>query len=220
MVWLTFNPTPVNAGKNPQLIQSSQTVSRLHQKSRNSAVKIIGINGGHGSGTYVQIGNQFGVLTARHVAEMDSIFIIESEHDSSVGTAVYLSSHHDIAFIQTSRLHGMRAISIENLKPFNHKIGETVIYSGFPSSYSTLTSTGIISGFEESYNAVICQGFAWPGSSGSGVFTSNGNLVGIVYAVGVETYVVPEIIETLVYVAPLSEDEILNIRRSLERQGE
>lgn len=212
---LTFNPKAVKADS-PELIQSSQTVSRIHQQSRSSSVKVSGINGGHGSGTYIQIGNRYGVITARHVAEGDSLFIIENDGQAAVGRAVYLSNNHDIALIETGRLRNTTPVKLGDIEAFDYEIGETVVYSGFPSSYDKLTSTGIISGYQRDHNAVICQGFAWPGSSGSGVFTQGGNLVGVVYAVGVERYAVPEIIETLVYIAPLSDREIRNMRRALE----
>lgn len=208
------------AGETPELIQSSQTVSRLHQKSRNSAVKVRGINGSHGSGTYIKIGNRYGVLTARHVIESDTLFIVEGEGDSAVGRVVYSSEKNDIALIEIAGLRNASPINIGDIEIFDYEFGETVIYSGYPSSYDKLTSTGIVSGYERSENAVICQEFAWPGSSGSGVFNEGGDLVGVLYAVGVETFYVPEIIETLVYVVPLDRLEIVSIRRALEENRE
>jgi S1-C subfamily serine protease len=131
---------------------------------------------------------------------------------------VYVSEDYDIAVLSVPRINDLTAASINSLDLEDWVIGSEVVYTGYPSSYSRLTSTGFVSGTAINYSgSVLVQGFVWPGSSGAGVFDSNGKLVGLVWALGVESFAGrPQALETLVYVCPLNREEVEKIKNTLK----
>ena len=76
-------------------------------------------------------------------------------------------------------------------------------YTGYPNGLGPLTFRGAIAGLsEESY--LYLHSYAWPGSSGSGVFSYDGNLIGILIALNVGfTGAGYDVLEDLVIVTPL-----------------
>jgi hypothetical protein len=99
-------------------------------------------------------------------------------------------------------------------------VGEEVTYTGFPSHHDLLTIDGVIAS-EEDGNLVM-HSYAWPGSSGSGVFDMRGNFVGVVRAVdvGVWSYQLPpQLVEDMVWIAPSWGITRAEIRTHLRRRG-
>ena len=77
-------PTPGNI-ETPTIIKSStEIIKRFHKISRNSAVKVVGFNGGHGSGSYVKINGEYFVITAKHVVDNGWLFVIQGTGTESV----------------------------------------------------------------------------------------------------------------------------------------
>ena len=210
-------PTRIEA---PTIIKSStEIIKRFHKISRSSAVKVIGFNGGHGSGSYVKINGEYFVITAKHVVDNGWLFVIQGTGTESViGQVIYRSSNQDLALLRIPKMNSRKTADVvaTNMKEF--KVGDEVVYTGFPSSYELLTSVGIVSGYEEIYGAILLQGWAWPGSSGSGVLDENGKLVGVVVAIGKEyTYSTPQLIETLVYIIALNEKEFNAMKQAARK---
>jgi S1-C subfamily serine protease len=203
--------------ESPKIIKSSNTVVKKHQKiSRNSAVKVITMNGGHGSGTYVKFKNHYLIITAGHVVDNGPIYAVEGGGGEVVlGQLIYRSKNSDIGILKVPSMNSRKHINFKATENSELKIGDEVVYSGFPSSYDLLTSAGLISGQEESYNAVILQGFAWPGSSGAGVIDNSGKIRGVIVAVGVERFAGLQILETLVYIHTLKETDIEAVKEIL-----
>lgn len=201
-----------------------------HRASRNSSVKVQKlaalptqeetIVAGHGSGTYFKFNGSFFILTAAHVVDEQSIMLVTSEDTfATTGQVVYVSQIYDLAILSVPRIRGLRPANISALDTEDWIVGNEVVYTGFPSSYNLLTSTGFVSGMSRSYNnSILIQGFAWPGSSGAGVFNENGNLIGLIWALGVEHFRGrAQALETLVYVCPITENEWEKIRETLRK---
>lgn len=203
----------------PKIYKSSSSVVKKHQKiSRNSAVKVMTMDGGHGSGTYVKFKDHFLIITAGHVVDSGVIYAVEGAGGEVVlGQLVYISKTSDVGILKVPFMKSRKAADFKAADHSDLKVGNEVVYSGFPSSYDFLTSAGHIAGYEKNYNAVLIQGFAWPGSSGAGVIDESGKVRGVVVAVGVERFGGPQILETLVYIHTLSAadlDAVKNILKS------
>tara|TARA_B100000029_G_scaffold510051_1_gene600658 strand:- start:2226 stop:2936 length:711 start_codon:yes stop_codon:yes gene_type:complete len=203
--------------KSPEIIKTSTNIIKQHQKiSRESAVKVIGLEGGHGSGAYVKLNGQYFVITAKHVVGRDWLFLIEgsNKEESVVGQVVYRSPTKDIALLRVPRLKNRKPAKLQETEQKDMSIGEELVYSGYPSSYELLTSSGIVSGYENWGESVLVQGWAWPGSSGSAVFNEDGNVVGLVIAIGLERFRgSAQLIETLVYVVTIDKEEMKAIKK-------
>ena len=195
----------------PEIIKTSSNIIKQHQKiSRASAVKVVGMEGGHGSGAYVKINGQYFIITAKHVVRDDWLFFIEGENkEAVVGQVIYRSEKKDIALIKIPKLRSKKAANLKTTQQHDLRVGDEVVYSGFPSTYELLTSSGSVSGYETWGESVLVQGWAWPGSSGSAVFNEDGNIIGLVVAVGRERYrTTPTLIETLVYIVTIDKEEM------------
>ena len=204
-----------------EIINSSNLIVNGNQKiSRESAVKVSTLYGGHGSGTLVKIGKHYIVITAGHVASNNFIFSVQGERGETViGELIYISSRADLAAIKVPRLVSRKPAKLKQTNSLKDlKVGSPVVYTGYPSSYELLTSVAMVSGYEPDYNSVILQGFAWPGSSGSGVFDRDGKMRGVVVAVGAESLsgIGRQLLETLVYIHPIHEEDIKNIKGILK----
>ena len=203
-----------------EIINSSNLiVNGIQRTSRNSAVKVTNIlYGGHGSGTYTKIGKHYVVITAAHVVRGNVLFAIQGENgETVVGQVVYSSTTADVAILKVPRMTSRKAASFKSTENKDFEVADVVVYTGYPSAYELLTSVGMVAGYEPEYNAILLQGFAWPGSSGSGVFDSSGKLRGVVVAIGVEKTgkETRQLLETLVYIHALNENDINEIERIL-----
>ena len=83
---MLFLPLPTLADAIDQniVLSSNTTVRQFHQESRSSAVKVV-TQRGHGSGSYIKIGRNFYVLTARHVVDAQNIVVIQAGAEAIAG---------------------------------------------------------------------------------------------------------------------------------------
>lgn len=148
-------------------------------------IKAFGDNHGvtSGSGNYMQIDGKKFVLTALHVVhDREDIFIIEKSGANHIAKLKYADPSRDIAILEISRsLKYTKAIEYRNVKS-NH-IGREVFYCGHPENTSFMNFKGIIGGKINQW--LMLNIFAWPGSSGSVIFDSEGNVIGVVSAVSI-----------------------------------
>ena len=203
-----------------EIINSSNLIVNGSQRaSRDSAVKVTDIfYGGHGSGTYARIGRHYVVFTAAHVVRGNVLFAVQGENgEMVVGQVIYASTTADVAILKVPQMTSRRPANFRATANEDFEVGDTVVYTGYPSAYELLTSVGMVSGYQPDYNAILLQGFAWPGSSGSGVFDSRGRLRGIVVAIGVERTgrETRQLLETLVYIHALNQADVEEIERIL-----
>ena len=201
-----------------------------HRISRNAAVRVqldYGWTMIQGSGTYFKWKGERMVVTAAHLFAFGGDRVLESEafittpQEKVLGKLVYIDKQVDIAVFAVPSLPSRRAASFHRAD--GYEIGETAIYSGFPGPNKLLTFDGTLSG--EGYGTDIAMhSFAWPGSSGSGVFNEKGEFVGVVVAIMVGGGPGgPQLIGSVVYVAPsaLIDSSYLlsNLRKAKEKKN-
>jgi S1-C subfamily serine protease len=189
--------------------------------ARSAAVRVV-TPSGRGSGTYAKIGGHYVVITAQHVVKDEPIVIVEGRNGEYVyGEPILHGITTDVAIILVPEINSRIAIDYKPMKKprnIDRLIGKEVTYSGFPGSHDILSVDGKIMSYERDH--IIIHSYAWPGSSGSGVFDMRGRLIGVVSAVdvGVWNYFAPpQLVEDVVWVAPvwdITEDDIDDHLRS------
>ena len=164
--------------------------SKVELKVRNAAVRVW-TGGGHGSGSYlVHKGFHF-VLTAQHVANgpIGMSYLVGKDDEMVLTTLVYSDAGDDIAVLFVSE-------QFKTIKPMKYKptkkianVSERVTYSGFPSSHKLMTIRGRVAGYEdkeESGRQIILHTYGWFGCSGSVIYNSSGEVVGVLWGVDAE----------------------------------
>ena len=217
---MAFFPSSTNSQTppGPVIIDGTEEVifTTSQRASRNSAVKVEGLEHGHGSGTYFTLNNHHLIITARHVIDRSEIFYISTTSGEKViGQVVWKSQTRDLAVLKIPQLTTRAPITLH--KTNNLDIGDEVTYTGYPAGYELLTTRAHVSGYSTAYRATLLQGFVWFGYSGSGVFDSSGRLRAIIVAVASESWRgTPQLLETLVYVHEIRKQDISEIKRALE----
>ena len=98
----------------------------------------------------------------------------------------------------------------------SYDIGTDIVYSGHPSWHKLMSFQGRVVGYEDtagSGTSLIVSTYGWFGCSGSGVYTTNGELIGILYGVDVQYIYGVQIQENMIWVAPIKN---INIDKSLD----
>ena len=194
----------------------NKSLSVVERKVRNAAVKVVS-GGGHGSGTLVQYKDLTLVITAKHVADgvRGSSYLISRENEQRNSILIYQSKEHDIAVlvVQTP----FRYAKPMPWKPTkSYDIGTDIIYSGHPSWHKLMSFEGRIAGYEQDPVAgtqLIVNTYGWFGCSGSGIYNTDGELIGILYGVDVQYTFGVQIQENMIWVAPIKN---INIDDSIE----
>jgi S1-C subfamily serine protease len=141
--------------------------------------------------------------------------IITSPNERVFGKLIYIDKYTDVA------VFAVPALSSRTPARFNradsYEIGEPAIYSGFPGANSLLTFDGTLSG--DGYGTDIAMSsFAWPGSSGSGVFNSKGEFVGVVTSIMVGGGPAGrQLVGSVVYVAPATLIDSAYLQQNLRK---
>ena len=193
----------------------SKSLSSVEKKVRNAAVKVM-TGGGHGSGTVVQYKDLTLILTARHVADgpLGMEYLVSNDDEQRTAVLIYQSKEHDIAVLVLKKeFYHVKPMSWKPTKSYD--IGTDIVYSGHPSWHKLMSFTGRIVGYEEvagSGTQLIVNTYGWFGCSGSGVYNTDGELVGILYGVDVQYAFGTQIQENMIWVAPIKN---INIDDSL-----
>ena len=185
--------------------------------SRNSVLLVLsGRSDGDGfasmTGTYLSHNNKYYVLTAAHgvMGDCEHFFVAVNE-DEIYDCIKYidLNQRSDYAIVEIEKVTKRKPLEINKVIPKNNQweselaVLNDVFYTGYPNSLGPLTFKGYIAGISDSQD-VYLHSYAWPGSSGSGVFTREGNLVGVVLALNVGfTSAGYDVLEDLVIILPL-----------------
>jgi S1-C subfamily serine protease len=197
--------------------------ARVRRRVRNAAVEVITASG-RGSGTLFEIGGQHLVFTAAHVInDMPVVSIAGRNGEMVFGTTILIATDVDMAIILVPKMNSREPMEFKqrSKRDIDELVGTEVTYTGFPSHHDLLTIDGIIAS-EEDGNLVM-HSYAWPGSSGSGVFDMRGNFLGVVRAVdvGVWSYQVPpQLVEDIVWIAPAWDINKKEIKRHLRMRGQ
>jgi hypothetical protein len=181
------------------------SMSRVETRTRNAAVKVHSPSGAYGSGAYFLLKGYHVIFTAAHVVDEGNIFLIIDRWGSErLGHVVFRDPQQDFAIILIPAFKKTKPLKL-NLPQYNmeDKIGEELVFSGFPGSHNLTTIRGNVAGFQDPY--FILHGAAWKGSSGSCVFDKKGNLTGILVALSVGRFGEDTVlIEDFIWVLPFS----------------
>lgn len=194
------------------------SLSILENRTRKASVKIYTPTGGHGSGAYFFYKDRHIVLTAAHVVDEGGIYLVVDQNGSQrIGAVVYRDAARDFAALIIPEFEKTRPLRLR-LPSYDirRRIGEDLIFSGFPSHHSLTTIRGRVAGFEGPI--LIMHASAWMGSSGSSVFDESGNFVGILYGVSVGRFNgQPTIIEDFIWVLPYDQINWGELHNALEQ---
>jgi len=185
-------------------------------KSRQSAVQVASMELLTGimsasSGIYFAHEDRHYVLTTFHgiLGDCTTTKIIVDEEVVSCINFTLIDIDTDYIIMETEEIEGREPLQIPEDIPKNREWTKKlsamnqIYYTGFPNNAGPLTFGGKIIGFD-SDEAIFIDSFAWAGSSGSGVFSSDGKLIGYVLALDVgETRFGIEVLENFVWVIPL-----------------
>jgi len=196
-------------------LDSKETVAV--QSSRHSILHVLSadeVDDGFAkmSGTYVTHNNKFYVITAAHgiIGECDHMFVAtSSEHVYDCIRYIVIDKFVDYAIVEIEEVSRRTPIKLTQAVPSNREwrqetsVLNEVFYTGYPNGLGPLTFRGSVAGVsDESY--IYLHSYAWPGSSGAGVFSYDGNMIGIIIALNVGlTGAGYDVLEDLVIVTPL-----------------
>lgn len=204
-------------------IRSRQNITRAHgeirrkaiYKSRNSAVNIMSISPAGGlsssSGTYIRYNQRYYIMTVSHGIQgpCDLIRIIVGDIMYECLDLSMINRKQDYAVIEVGRIPELSAVRLPRSLPRGDEwrralsIHADIVYTGYPNSTGPLTIDGKIVGYGEN-DLLFLHSYAWPGSSGSGVFSGDGKLIGYIMAVnlGFTEYGIG-VLEDIVIIAPV-----------------
>jgi hypothetical protein len=164
------------------------------------------------SGTYVEHDNKFYVITAAHGIQDDcerTFVATDESHVYGCVKYIIIDRSVDYAIIQIEEIPSRNPVRLADVIPSNREwqqetsVLNEVFYTGYPNGIGPVTFRGSIAGISGK-NYIYLHSYAWPGSSGSGVFSYDGNMIGIIIALNVGwTGAGYDVLEDLVIVTPL-----------------
>ena len=185
-------------------------------RSKSSAVQVMSANMTEGgisamSGTYFTYNDKYFILTASHgiYGNCEYTQIIVGEAIYACKQYILRDNQVDYMIIQIDEIKERTAVRIPRDIPHRGEwttelaTQNKTYYTGFPNNGGPYTFDGTIIAYSES-DAVFVDSYGWTGSSGAGVFSVNGNLIGWVMALEVgETYFGRQVLENFIWVIPL-----------------
>ena len=199
------------------------SAARVRRQVRNAAVEVI-TPLGRGSGTLFEVDGHYLVFTAAHVINGMPVVQVAGRNGETVfGTTILTATNVDMAIVLVPEMNSREPMPY---RPRGHEdnddmVGTEATYTGFPSHHDLLTIDGVIASEEE--GNLVMHSYAWPGSSGSGIFDMRGRFIGVVKAVdiGVWSYQVPpQLVEDMVWIAPAWDISKKEIKRHLRERGQ
>jgi hypothetical protein len=164
------------------------------------------------SGTYVTYNDKFYVITAAHGILGECKFMFVATNKDNIYECIkyiIVDRSIDYAIIEVEEVSNRTPLNLTQITPSNRQwkqetsVLNQVFYTGYPNGLGPLTFEGSVAGLSED-NYLYLHSYAWPGSSGSGIFSYDGNLIGILIALNVGfTGAGYDVLEDLVIVTPL-----------------
>ena len=187
----------------------------LEKRSRETSVKIYVLNDnsvGHGSGTYIEYRGHYFVLTAYHVTQSGQNIIGELGDFILPLTPFVHNETSDIAILSAPKYPDAKPLSLRLVDQDKIKIGQRVLYTGYPNLTGPLTIYGTVAGFSVT-NSIILQSYAWGGASGSAVLDYKGRVIGVVNGIEVVTNMmgIPTENENVILIKRLEEDLLRHV---------
>jgi S1-C subfamily serine protease len=197
-----------------EVIEVNSSMSSVEKRVRQAAVKVVSGHG-HGSGGVIQYKDIQLVITAAHVANkgLGSPFLVQTAYEEAVGVLVYRDPLHDIALLYLpTQLKHTKGIKW-NPHDILTEVGTNITYSGYPSWHSLMTYRGRVAGYETDPLAgtqIMLDTYGWFGCSGSPIYSSKGQIIGVLWGVDVQQ---GQIQENMIWVAPIQN---LNMKLALK----
>ena len=196
-----------------QTVSINDSLTKTEKKVRNAAVKITD-GYGHGSGGLVQYYDLQLVFTAQHVASgrIGQQYYVINGSTMEVAILIYADPLHDIAVLYLrdgNELEG-RGIKYSPREELMD-IGGAITYSGHPSWHSLMTYRGYVAGVEVIPGVgpqLLLNTYGWFGCSGSVIYDTNGDIVGILWGVDIESHPDLQVQENMIWVSPIQNLDI------------
>ena len=156
-----------------------------------------------GSGNYFKIRNHRFVITAHHVIEgAKEIRVFERSSDYVHAKVVLVNLDRDYAVLMLNE----RLSYTKPSKYISQEIsfvGEQIYHCGHPNENYFNLSEGVITNREKDF--YVTNASAWPGSSGSVVFSEEGEVVGVISSIKIDLpYGIPQLIPYMTRIGRLS----------------
>ena len=191
-----------------QTISIEDGLDRNERRVREAAVKITDGNG-HGSGGIVQYHDMQLIITAQHVAggRIGQQYYVISGATVEMAILVYSDAAHDMSVLylqEGNQLEGrgLRYSPRGDISP----IGSRITYSGHPSWHSLMTYRGYVAGVEHLDGQgpqLMLNTYGWFGCSGSVIYDTNGDIVGVLWGVDIESRPDLQVQENMIWVSPI-----------------
>ena len=184
--------------------------------SRESTVQVFSLDLNDGgmsgmTGTYITLDNKYFVLTAAHGLSGGCLFTHIGVDDElyACQQLTLVDPQTDYAVIQIDKIEGRTPVKIHTQTPHSKEwrrelaAQNTIFYTGYPNEGGPYTFDGRVVGYNAS-EAIFIDSYGWAGSSGAGVFSQSGNLIGWVMALEVgDSYFGQQVLENFIWVIPL-----------------
>ena len=149
------------------------------------------------------------VITAQHVADgrIGSNYYVINGATMEQAILVYADPVHDIAVLylkEGNQLEG-RGIRYSPTSDMS-SVGAGITYSGHPSWHSLMTYRGHIAGMEHLDGRgpqLMINTYGWFGCSGSVIYNTSGDIIGILWGVDIERRPDFQVQENMIWVSPI-----------------
>jgi len=210
------NPPSVGEITDIGNVQNSLSIGakRAVRKSRSSVVRIMSLSEDQqvfssATGTYLTAYGKYYVLTVNHAIQGPCELTRIEASDEFVACVKFikLDSYSDYALVEIDKLETRTPLRVPRdiaKSPQDFSIMTDVYYTGYPNGTGPLTIDGKIIGYMGG-DFIYVKSYAWSGSSGAGVFSSSGKLMGYVLALDVgQTEFGIAVLENIVFVVPIN----------------
>jgi len=190
------------------------SVRQTVRKSRSSVVRVMSLSEDQqvfssATGTYLTAYGRYFVLTVNHGIQGPCELTRIEAADEFVGCVKYIARDPriDYAIIEIEKLSTCTPLKIPHdlaKRKQDFAIMTPVYYTGFPNGTGPLTIDGRVVGYMGG-DFIYIKSYAWSGSSGAGVFSGSGKLMGYVLALDVGyTEFGVDVLEDIVFVVPIT----------------
>jgi len=188
----------------------------VEKQVRQASVRVtVPFTGGHGSGSYIKYKDVHLVITAQHVVSgpLGASYLVSHKEESHIGTLIYSDEDNDIGILYVG--NPFRQIEPMKFNPLEETaaVGTEIFYSGYPSHHKLMSFTGRVAGHEpvpgpRTGKHIILQTYGWFGCSGSVIYNTKGEQIGVLYGVDVEYYPDVQVQENMIWVVPMNNIKI------------
>lgn len=196
-----------------QTISIEDGLSKNEKRVRDAAVKITD-GYGHGSGSIIKYHDLQLVLTAQHVASghIGTQYLVINGNTVATSVLIYADPLHDIAVLWLPKGNDLEGRGLKyNPRQELSPIGGAITYSGHPSWHSLMTYRGYVAGIETLPGAgpqLMLNTYGWFGCSGSVIYDTSGQIVGILWGVDIERRPNLQVQENMIWVSPIQNLDI------------